>query len=66
LRLESTRPCRGAILREGNLPRSVSDGVHSADDGILTAMGPGSDAVHGFMDNTEVFKLMANALSLGQ
>jgi alkaline phosphatase len=56
----------GAVLRIGNLPHGASDGVHSADDGILTAMGPGSDMVHGFMDNTEVFKVMVNALSLGR
>ncbi len=56
----------GAVLRIGNLPHGASDGVHSADDGVLTAMGPGSDMVHGFMDNTEVFKVMVNALSLGR
>jgi alkaline phosphatase len=63
---EQYKTVPGAVLREGNLPRSASDGVHSADDGVLTAMGPGSDAVHGFMDNTEVFKVMVNALSLGR
>lgn len=56
----------GAVLRVGNLPRSASDGVHSADDALLTAMGPGSEMVHGFMDNTEVFKVMASALGLGK
>jgi alkaline phosphatase len=29
-------------------------------------MGPGSERVHGFMDNTEVFQVMVGALGLGQ
>jgi alkaline phosphatase len=32
---------------------------------ILTANGPGSERVHGSMDNTEVFRVMAEALGLG-
>jgi alkaline phosphatase len=63
---EQYKTMQGATFREGNLPRGASDGVHSADDGVLTAMGPGSDLVHGFMDNTEVFKVMVNALSVGR
>jgi hypothetical protein len=48
------------------MPASASDGVHSADDAVLTALGPGSERVHGFMDNTEVFQVMVNALGLGR
>src|SRR5499427_637391 len=51
-----------AQLRGGNLPRSSDVGVHSADDAVLNAMGPGSEKFHGFMDNTEVFRVMAEAL----
>ena len=32
---------------------------------ILTATGPGSERVRGQMDNTEVFRVMAEALGLG-
>jgi alkaline phosphatase len=56
----------GAVLRTGNLPHSAAEGVHSADDAVLTAMGPGSEPVHGFMDNTEVFRVLVSALGLGQ
>src|SRR5262245_22620993 len=56
----------GAVLREGNLPRSASTGVHTAEDVILTATGPGAEAVAGFLDNTEVFRIIVNALGLGQ
>ena len=56
----------GAMLRVGNLPKLVASSVHSAEDVILTAIGPGSDRVRGQIDNTEVFRIMADALGLGQ
>jgi alkaline phosphatase len=55
----------GAVLRLGNLPAMINADVHSGEDVILTATGPGSDRVHGSMDNTEVFRVMAEALGLG-
>jgi alkaline phosphatase len=39
--------------------------VHSGEDVVLTASGPGSDRVRGQMDNTEVFRVIAEALGLG-
>jgi alkaline phosphatase len=55
----------GAVLRFGNLPAMINADVHSGEDVILTAAGPGSDRVRGQMDNTEVFRVMAEALGLG-
>jgi alkaline phosphatase len=55
----------GAVLRFGNLPAMINADVHSGEDVILTATGPGSDRVHGQMDNTDVFRVMADALGLG-
>jgi alkaline phosphatase len=43
----------------------INADVHSGEDVILTAVGPGSDRVRGQMDNTEVFRVMAEALGLG-
>jgi alkaline phosphatase len=63
---EAYKSVPGAQLRVGNLPRNASDGVHTADDVVLTAIGPGAQRVRGFMDNTEVFRVMAEALSLGK
>ncbi|QWD77241.1 alkaline phosphatase [Polynucleobacter sp. MWH-Svant-W18] len=54
-----------AIHVGGNLPSSQDVGVHSADDAVLNAMGPGSEKFKGFMDNTEVFKVMVKSLGLG-
>lgn len=55
----------GAVLRIGNLPAMMNASVHSGEDVILTAAGPGSDRVHGSMENTDVFRVMADALGLG-
>ncbi|MGX1348842.1 alkaline phosphatase [Bradyrhizobium elkanii] len=55
----------GVVLRFGNLPAMIGASVHSGEDVILTATGPGSERVHGSMDNTEVFRVMVEALGLG-
>jgi len=54
-----------AIHMNGNLPSHQAVGVHTADDAVLNAMGPGSEKFKGFMDNTEVFKVMVQTLGLG-
>ena len=59
------RTMPGAMLRLGNLSKYMAASVHSGEDVILTAAGPGSDRVHGQIDNTEVFRIIAEALGLG-
>lgn len=58
----------GAVLRVGNLPnqgpRAANQGVHSGDDVIVTAMGPGAQRVHGQMENSDLFRVIAEALAL--
>ncbi|MEH2494355.1 alkaline phosphatase [Bradyrhizobium sp. AZCC 1678] len=61
---EKYKDVPGAVLRLGNLPAMMGASVHSGEDVILTATGPGSDRVHGSMDNTDVFRIMADALGL--
>lgn len=55
-----------AIHVGGNLPSNQESGVHTADDALLNAMGPGSEKFKGFMDNTQVFKIMVESLGLSQ
>jgi alkaline phosphatase len=62
---ERYRTMPGAMLRLGNLPKYLNASVHSGEDVILTATGPGSERVRGQIDNTEVFRIMAEALGLG-
>lgn len=59
--------CTGplATRKAGNLPFDANSGVHSGDDGILTAMGPGAEKFRGHKPNTYVFRVMAEALALG-
>jgi alkaline phosphatase len=54
----------GALLRLGNLPAMMNNSVHSGEDVILTGTGPGSERIQGSMDNTEVFRVMVDALGL--
>ena len=54
----------GSARHTGNLPFNAAQGVHSADDVVLTAMGPGAEQFHGRIDNTRVFRAMAIALGL--
>ena len=56
----------GAVRIPGNLPTNVNAEVHSGDDVVLTAMGPGSEQFNGRIDNTRVFRFIANALKLGE
>ena len=59
--------CTNTSVRvTGNLPVEANAGVHAADDVILTAMGPGSEAFRGRIDNTRVFRIMATALGLAK
>ena len=53
----------GELLR-GNIPAEDDQEVHSADDIVLNAGGPGSEYFKGVMDNTEVFFGMVRALGL--
>jgi alkaline phosphatase len=55
-----------ATRRTGVLPFTADKGVHSGDDVVLTAMGPGAEQFHGHLENTRVFRVIATALGLGQ
>jgi alkaline phosphatase len=66
-RVANEENCKGPLVsrRVGNLPFIAATGVHSADDVLLTAMGPGADQFKGHMENVAVFRAIANALGLG-
>ena len=62
---EKYKDTPGAVLRVGNLPHNAPQGVHSGEDVVLTASGPGAERVRGFIENTEVFRIIVEALGLG-
>src|SRR3546814_9365998 len=44
---EAYKDVTGAVLVQGNIPRSGDTGVHSIDDVVLQAPGPGSEGFKG-------------------
>ena len=67
IKIANEANCRpGTVRLFGNLPFDAPQGVHSGDDVVLTAMGPGADMFRGHIDNTFVFRVMATALGLGE
>ena len=63
---EKYKSVPGAQFREGNLPRNADSGVHSIDDVVIFAMGAGAQKVHGYMENSQVFRIMAEVLAAGR
>lgn len=51
-------------LIEANIPETIGDECHAADDVPLNAEGPGAEYFNGVMDNTEVFFGIMRALGI--
>lgn len=54
----------GAVFREGNMPRSVDSEVHAVDDVVLQATGPGSEDFKGYMEESDVYRVLVDALAI--
>lgn len=55
----------GAVLRIGNLPRSADTAVHAVDDVVLQATGPGAESFKGYMEESDVYRVLIDAIALG-
>lgn len=55
----------GAKFREGNLPRNADTAVHAADDVVLQATGPGAEEFKGYMEESDVYRVLADTFALG-
>jgi alkaline phosphatase len=62
---EAYKDVPGAVLVQGNIPRSGDTGVHSVDDIVLQATGPGAEEFKGYMEQSDVYRVLADALALG-
>ncbi len=62
---EAYKDIPGAVFREGNIPRSDDTGVHSVDDVVLQASGAGADLFRGYMEQSDVYKILAEVFALG-
>lgn len=54
----------GAVLRTGNLPKSSDTAVHAVDDVVLQADGPGAEDFRGYMEESDIYRVLADALAL--
>lgn len=54
----------GAVLRKGNLPKKSGSGAHTVDDMIVQATGPGGQNIRGYMENSDLFKVIVDALAI--
>ncbi|MTH36302.1 alkaline phosphatase [Paracoccus limosus] len=61
---EAYKDVPGAVLRVGNLPRENDTAVHAVDDIVLQATGPGAEAFKGYMEQSDVYKVLADVFAL--
>ncbi len=54
----------GAVLRTGNIPSDINAGTHSIDDEILQSSGPGAENFRGYMENSDVYRVLVDAMAL--
>lgn len=62
---EAYKDVPGAVLRVGNIPRENDTAVHAVDDIVLQASGPGAEAFKGYMEQSDVYKVLADVFALG-
>lgn len=55
----------GAAFVEGNLPRDEDTGVHAVDDVVLQSTGPGAEGFKGYMEESDVYKVLADTFAIG-
>lgn len=61
---EAYKDLPGAVLRIGNLPRTSDTAVHVVDDVVLQASGPGTEGFSGYMEQSDVYRVLVDALAL--
>ncbi|WP_029005629.1 alkaline phosphatase [Azorhizobium doebereinerae] len=54
----------GAVFREGNLPRSADTAVHAVDDVVLQSTGAGAEGFKGYLEESDVHRVLVDAMAL--
>ncbi|SNB74669.1 MULTISPECIES: alkaline phosphatase [unclassified Agrobacterium] len=62
---EQYKDVPGAVFVPGIIPKSSDSGVHAVDDVVLQAEGPGAEGFRGYMEQSDVYKGLAEAFALG-
>ncbi|MEJ5899538.1 alkaline phosphatase [Ochrobactrum teleogrylli] len=63
---EAYKDVPGAVFVQGNIPKDEDTGVHAVDDIVLQATGPGSEGLRGYMEQSDVYRVLADAFALGK
>lgn len=61
---EAYKNVPGAVFRQGNLPKSADSAVHAVDDVVLQATGPGAEAFKGYLEESDVYRVLVDAMAL--
>ncbi|MBO9653777.1 alkaline phosphatase [Agrobacterium sp. SOY23] len=62
---EQYKDVPGAVFVSGIIPKSSDSGVHAVDDVVLQAEGPGAEGFRGYMEQSDVYRGLAEAFALG-
>ena len=62
---EAYKDVPGAVFVQGNIPKDEDTGVHAVDDIVLQAAGPGAEGFRGYMEQSDVYRVLADAFALG-
>jgi alkaline phosphatase len=62
---EAYKDVPGAVFVQGNIPKDGDTGVHAVDDIVLQAAGPGSEGFRGYMEQSDVYRVLVDAFALG-
>ena len=62
---EAYKDVPGAVFVQGNIPKEGDSGVHAVDDIVLQAAGPGSEGFRGYMEQSDVYRVLVDAFALG-
>lgn len=63
---EAYKDVPGAVFVEGNIPKDGDSGVHAVDDVVLQATGPGAEGFNGYMEQSDVYRVLVDAFALGK
>ncbi len=61
---EAYKDVPGAVFRQGNIPKSSDSAVHAVDDVVLQATGPGAEGFKGYLEESDVYRVLVDAMAL--
>ncbi|MGY2048259.1 alkaline phosphatase [Methylobacterium sp. JK268] len=62
---ETYKSVPGAVFVKGNIPKDEDTAVHAVDDVVLQSSGPGAEGFKGYMEESDVYRVLAEAFALG-